>query len=203
MTSDKLLAVFGLFTLEEPEWTAEAAAERLGLAMSTTYRFFKSLTHAGLISTVSPGQVCPGAGHRAARPPDAPARPAHPGGPADHAGGCRRPTPARRPPAVPFVPQAGDVHPSGVRRTAGQRRQLRAGASHAAVPRRCLQGHPGQSARAAGPGLLRREPGGHGRRRARRSAASRDTAAATQSHWKRGIGTGCRKPDRITSKTNS
>jgi len=55
-TSDKLLAVFGLFTLEEPEWTVEAAAERLGLAMSTTYRFFKSLTHAGLISTVSPGR---------------------------------------------------------------------------------------------------------------------------------------------------
>lgn len=34
-TSDKLLALFGLFTLEEHEWTVEAAAERLGLAMSS------------------------------------------------------------------------------------------------------------------------------------------------------------------------
>lgn len=55
-TSDKLLAVFGLFTLEEPEWTVEAAAERLGLATSTAYRFFKSLTGAGLISPFTPGQ---------------------------------------------------------------------------------------------------------------------------------------------------
>ena len=55
-TSDKLLAVFGLFTLEEPEWTVEAAAERLELALSTTYRFFKSLSDAGLISGFGPGR---------------------------------------------------------------------------------------------------------------------------------------------------
>lgn len=55
-TSDKLLAVFGLFTPEAPEWTVEAAAERLGLGMSTAYRFFRSLSDAGLISTFSAGR---------------------------------------------------------------------------------------------------------------------------------------------------
>ena len=55
-TSDKLLAVFALFTLDQPEWTVEAAAERLGLALSTAYRFFKSLSDAGLISPYAPGR---------------------------------------------------------------------------------------------------------------------------------------------------
>lgn len=55
-TSDRLLAVFGLFTLEEPQWTVEAAADRLELGMSTAYRFFKSLSDAGLITPFVPGR---------------------------------------------------------------------------------------------------------------------------------------------------
>jgi DNA-binding IclR family transcriptional regulator len=55
-TSDKLLAVFGLFTLDEPEWTVDAAAERLALASSTAYRFFKSLSDVGLISAFATGR---------------------------------------------------------------------------------------------------------------------------------------------------
>jgi DNA-binding IclR family transcriptional regulator len=53
---DKLLAVFALFTIEEPEWTVDDAAERLGIAVSTAYRFFKRLSDAGLISTFSTGR---------------------------------------------------------------------------------------------------------------------------------------------------
>ena len=55
-TSDKLLLVFGLFTLEEPEWTVDAAAERLNLGTSTAYRFFKSLSDVGLISAFATGR---------------------------------------------------------------------------------------------------------------------------------------------------
>ena len=55
-TSEKLLAVFGLFTLEDPQWTVEAAATRLDLAPSTAYRFFRSLSEAGLISAFAPGR---------------------------------------------------------------------------------------------------------------------------------------------------
>jgi DNA-binding IclR family transcriptional regulator len=54
--SDKLLATFGLFTLEEPEWTVEEAADCLGLAVSTTYRYFRSLSDAGLISPFTTGR---------------------------------------------------------------------------------------------------------------------------------------------------
>ncbi len=49
-TSDKLLSVLKLFTLEEPDWSVAEAAQSLGLPVSTTYRFFRSLAKAGLIS---------------------------------------------------------------------------------------------------------------------------------------------------------
>lgn len=55
-TSDKLLSVLGLFTIETPEWTVEAAAKRLGLGVSTTYRFFRSLSEAGLIVAFAAGR---------------------------------------------------------------------------------------------------------------------------------------------------
>ncbi len=55
-TSDKLLSTLGLFTLAEPEWTVEDAARRLGLAVSTTYRYVRSLNDAGLIVTYAPGR---------------------------------------------------------------------------------------------------------------------------------------------------
>ena len=51
-----MLSVFGLFTFEEPRWTVEQAAEELGLAQSTTYRYFRKLSDAGLIVAISTGQ---------------------------------------------------------------------------------------------------------------------------------------------------
>ncbi len=52
-SGDRLLAVLGLFTIERPEWTVEDAAEQIGVSAPTTYRYFKRLTTAGLISPVS------------------------------------------------------------------------------------------------------------------------------------------------------
>jgi len=54
--SDKLLSAFGLFTFEQPRWTVEQAAAELGLAQSTTYRYFRKLADAGLIVAISTGQ---------------------------------------------------------------------------------------------------------------------------------------------------
>lgn len=48
-----MLAVLALFTVEEPEWTVEAAAEKLRVSATTAYRYFKQLTQAGLVSPVS------------------------------------------------------------------------------------------------------------------------------------------------------
>ncbi len=55
-TSDRLLSVLGLFTLEHPEWTVESAAKELDLAISTAYRYFRSLAKAGLIVAFSAGR---------------------------------------------------------------------------------------------------------------------------------------------------
>lgn len=55
-TSDRLLSVLGLFTVERPEWTVEEAANELRLAGSTTYRYFRSLSKAGLIVAFSTGR---------------------------------------------------------------------------------------------------------------------------------------------------
>jgi DNA-binding IclR family transcriptional regulator len=52
-SGDRLLAVLALFTVEQPEWTVEAAADRLGVSATTSYRYFQRLTKAGLISPVS------------------------------------------------------------------------------------------------------------------------------------------------------
>jgi len=52
-SGDRLLAVLALFTAEETRWSVEAAAERLGVSTTTTYRYFKKLTKAGLISPVA------------------------------------------------------------------------------------------------------------------------------------------------------
>lgn len=54
-TSDRLLSVLGLFTIERSQWTVEAAAKELELALSTAYRYFRSLTRAGLIVPFTPG----------------------------------------------------------------------------------------------------------------------------------------------------
>ncbi|HWF94907.1 MAG TPA: IclR family transcriptional regulator [Xanthobacteraceae bacterium] len=52
-SGDRLLAVLGLFTAERTQWSVEAAAERLAVSTTTTYRYFKKLTKAGLISPVA------------------------------------------------------------------------------------------------------------------------------------------------------
>ena len=52
-SGDRLLAVLGLFSIEQPEWTVDAASERLGVSATTTYRYFKRMTRAGLICPVS------------------------------------------------------------------------------------------------------------------------------------------------------
>jgi DNA-binding IclR family transcriptional regulator len=52
-SGDRLLAVLALFTAAQTQWTVDAAAEKLGVSTTTTYRYFKKLTKAGLISPVS------------------------------------------------------------------------------------------------------------------------------------------------------
>ena len=52
-SGDRLLAVLALFTAAQTQWTVEAAAEALGVSTTTTYRYFKKLTKAGLISPVA------------------------------------------------------------------------------------------------------------------------------------------------------
>ena len=52
-SGDRLLAVLALFTVDQPQWTVEAAASRLGVSATTTYRYFKRLTKAGLITPVT------------------------------------------------------------------------------------------------------------------------------------------------------
>ena len=52
-SGDRLLAVLSLFTVDKPEWTVEEAAVRLAVSATTSYRYFKALTRAGLISPVA------------------------------------------------------------------------------------------------------------------------------------------------------
>ncbi|MCW3834723.1 IclR family transcriptional regulator [Sphingomonas canadensis] len=55
-TSDRVLSILNLFTFERPEWTVEEAAQHLNLAVSTAYRYFKSLNNAGLVVAFNPGR---------------------------------------------------------------------------------------------------------------------------------------------------
>jgi DNA-binding IclR family transcriptional regulator len=52
-SGDRLLKALALFTIERPQWIVEAAAEKLGVSPQTTYRYFKQLTAAGLITPVA------------------------------------------------------------------------------------------------------------------------------------------------------
>lgn len=52
-SGDRLLAVLGLFTIEQPAWTVDAAADALGVSATTAYRYFKRLTTVGLITPIS------------------------------------------------------------------------------------------------------------------------------------------------------
>jgi DNA-binding IclR family transcriptional regulator len=51
-----MLGVLGLFTIERPQWTVEEAANELGLAVSTAYRYFRSLSGAGIVTSYSNGR---------------------------------------------------------------------------------------------------------------------------------------------------
>lgn len=55
-TSDKLLSILDLFDLEKSDWSVEEAAAALGLATSTTYRYFASLASAGLVAPFVPSR---------------------------------------------------------------------------------------------------------------------------------------------------
>jgi DNA-binding IclR family transcriptional regulator len=55
-TADKVLSVLALFSMERPEWTVEKAAGELDLAISTTYRYFRSLSRSGLLAALIPGR---------------------------------------------------------------------------------------------------------------------------------------------------
>ncbi|PZU09086.1 IclR family transcriptional regulator C-terminal domain-containing protein [Sphingomonas sp.] len=55
-TADKLLNALALFTYEAPEWTVEAAADALSVSGSTAYRYFSSLTKAGLLDPITNGR---------------------------------------------------------------------------------------------------------------------------------------------------
>lgn len=61
-TTDKALAVLRLFSEEEPQWSVEAAAERLGVPASTAYRYFRSLAGAGLVVAFGAGLYVIGPG---------------------------------------------------------------------------------------------------------------------------------------------
>ena len=51
----RMLAVLDLFTLARPEWSVEAIAVALGYPSSTTYRYVKELTKAGLLTRMPGG----------------------------------------------------------------------------------------------------------------------------------------------------
>ena len=52
-SADRLLGVLKLFSAERSTWTVEEASTVLGVTVSTTYRYFKSLVDAGLLIPVS------------------------------------------------------------------------------------------------------------------------------------------------------
>jgi DNA-binding IclR family transcriptional regulator len=52
-SGDRLLAVLALFSAAQTQWSVEAAAEQLGVSTTTTYRYFKKLTKAGLNTPVA------------------------------------------------------------------------------------------------------------------------------------------------------
>jgi DNA-binding IclR family transcriptional regulator len=51
----RLLSILTLFSIEKPSWTAEEAAAELDVSITTAYRYFKSLSQIGLITSLSRG----------------------------------------------------------------------------------------------------------------------------------------------------
>ena len=54
--TDRAFQLLGLFSLEQPVWTAEQIAPRLGVAISSAYRLIGRLSNAGLVDAVTPGR---------------------------------------------------------------------------------------------------------------------------------------------------
>lgn len=52
-SADKLLSVLRLFTLEKSQWTVEEASKHMGISISTAYRYFRSLSKAGLLEPLN------------------------------------------------------------------------------------------------------------------------------------------------------
>jgi DNA-binding IclR family transcriptional regulator len=55
-TSDRLLSVLDLFSLERPDWSVEEAAAALQVATSTTYRYVAALSAKGLLAPLGDGR---------------------------------------------------------------------------------------------------------------------------------------------------
>jgi DNA-binding IclR family transcriptional regulator len=55
-TSDRLLSILDLFSLERPDWSVEEAAAAIQVATSTTYRYFARLTARGLLAPFGGGR---------------------------------------------------------------------------------------------------------------------------------------------------
>lgn len=55
-TSDKVLSILSLFSIERSDWTVEQAAQAIGQPVSTTYRHFAVLAKAGLIDSFRGGR---------------------------------------------------------------------------------------------------------------------------------------------------
>lgn len=55
------MTILQLFEMDRPRWTVEAAAKELNFTVSTTYRYFKCLSDAGLICSFSLGEYVLGA----------------------------------------------------------------------------------------------------------------------------------------------
>lgn len=53
---DRTIGVLKLFTLDRPAWTVEEAAVAMRVSTSSAYRYFASLTEAGLLTTVASGR---------------------------------------------------------------------------------------------------------------------------------------------------
>jgi DNA-binding IclR family transcriptional regulator len=55
-SSDKVLSILSLFSIERSEWTVEQAALAISQPVSTTYRHFRVLANAGLIDSFGSGR---------------------------------------------------------------------------------------------------------------------------------------------------
>jgi DNA-binding IclR family transcriptional regulator len=54
-TSERVLGVIDLFTVEEPQWTIDGIAARLQLARTTAYRYTRTLVDVGFLASLNAG----------------------------------------------------------------------------------------------------------------------------------------------------